>query len=54
MMFANILMDTSPDTQIFARIPRLDELTMEVLSQEALEVYLTYDDQLKQLFLNYH
>lgn len=53
-MFANILMDSSPDMQHYARIPRLDELTIDVLSQEVIEVYLAYDDQLKQMFINFH
>ena len=35
------------------RIPRLDDDTKEVLSEEAVKVYIAYQDQLKRLFQTY-
>jgi hypothetical protein len=35
---------------IGGRVPKMDEDTLEILSEEAIIVYLNYLDQLKQLF----
>ncbi len=35
------------------RVPKLDEDTVEILSEEAIIVYLDYLDQLKKIFMNY-
>lgn len=38
---------------IGGRVPKMDEDTLEILSEEAIVVYLNYLDQLKQLFSNF-
>jgi hypothetical protein len=35
---------------IGGRVPKMDEDTLEILSEEAIIVYLNYLDQLKHLF----
>ena len=35
---------------IGGRVPKMDEDTLEILSEEALVVYLNYLDQLKHIF----
>ena len=35
------------------RVPKMDDDTMEILSEEALLVYLSYIDQLKSLYTMY-
>jgi len=35
------------------RVPKMDEDTLEILSEEAIVVYLNYLDQLKHLFATY-
>jgi hypothetical protein len=38
---------------VFAgRVPKIDEETLKILSEEALIVYIHYLDHLKQLFTN--
>lgn len=36
------------------RVPKMDEITLEILSEEAIIVYLQYLDKLKQLFTQYN
>ena len=38
---------------IGGRTPRMGEDTLEILSEEAIKVYLYYLDQLKALFVSY-
>jgi len=38
---------------IGGRCPKMGEETLDVLSKEAIEVYLNYYDQLKHLFTQY-
>jgi hypothetical protein len=50
-MFTNMLIDKTPNATPNGRIPKLDdEDNKEVLSEEAIIMYLAYMDQLKQLF----
>jgi hypothetical protein len=35
------------------RVPKIDKITEDILSEEALIVYLNYLDQLKALFTQY-
>ena len=35
------------------RVPKMDEDTLEILSEEAIVVYINYLDQLKSIFTNY-
>ena len=49
-MFSSMLVDqvmTSDMKLIGGRVPKLDEDILEILSEEAILVYLTYLDQLK-------
>jgi hypothetical protein len=38
---------------IGGRVPKMDEDTLEILSEEAILVYLNYLDQLKSLFASF-
>lgn len=45
--------EVTDDVVMGGRIPKMDEDTLEVLSEEAIIVYLNYLDQLKHLFSGY-
>jgi len=52
-MFTSMLIDktiSAKNLLVGGRIPRLDDDTKEVLSEEAIRCYIAYQDQLKQLF----
>ncbi len=56
-MFTNMLLDkniSANNSLVGGRIPRLDEDTKEVLSEEGIIVYLAYVNQLKKLFTRYN
>lgn len=36
------------------RIPKLDDETENILKEEAMLIYLFYEDQIKSLFCEYH
>lgn len=56
-MFSQMLVDqiVTHDKQLIGgRTPRMGEDTLEILSEEAIKVYLYYMDQLKNLFTTYY
>jgi len=55
-MFSQLLVDSTPThdkRMVGGRSPKLGEETMEILSEEAIRVYLMYYKQLKVLFTTY-
>lgn len=53
MICVVILYQSTLTLVVGGRIPKMDEDTLEVLSEEAIIVYLNYLDQLKHLFTSF-
>lgn len=45
---------TADNRLLGGRVPKMDENTLEVLSEESIGVYLEYMDKLKSLFTAYY
>ena len=55
-MYAEMLIDRMTGGEarnIGGRVPRMDEDTYEIMSEEAIVTYIAYLDQLRPLFLNH-